>query len=395
MKFETQAIRLQTERGPHREHSAPIFPTSSFVFDDAEQMRALFADEQEGNIYSRFTNPNSQEFEQKMAALEGVEAAVATASGMAAVFASFMSVLRAGDHLLATRAIFGATHTVIEQFLPRWGIAFDYVDGSEPASWQAAVRPTTRMFFLETPSNPGLDIVDLAAAGEFCRRNGLIFNVDNCFATPYLQQPARFGADLITHSATKFLDGQGRVLGGVVAGRTDLVAEVRKFCRSTGPALSPFNAWLLSKSLETLAIRMDRHCENARALADFLAENPHVERVCYPFLPTHPAFTVAQKQMKKGGGIVTFEIKGGLEAGRRFLDSLKMCSLSANLGDTRTIVTHPASTTHAKMSKAARLESGITNGLIRISAGLEHLDDIVADLAQALEGSEFWVSSFE
>lgn len=389
MNFETKAIRIQTDRTAQREHSTPIFPTSSFVFDDAEQMRALFADELEGNVYSRFTNPNCQEFEQKMAALEGVDTAVATGSGMAAVFASMMGLLRAGDHLLATKAIFGATRTVIDQFLPRWGIECTYLDGSDVASWQAAVRPTTKMFFLETPSNPGLDIVDLAAAGQFCRENGLIFNVDNCFATPYLQQPALFGADIITHSATKFIDGQGRVMGGVVAGRADLLVEIKKFCRSTGPSLSPFNAWILSKSLETLAVRMDRHCENARALALFFSKKEGVQNVKYPFLESHQAHEIAKKQMKNGGGLLTFELTGGLDAGRRFLDALELCSLSANLGDTRTIATHPASTTHAKLTAAARLDSGITDGLIRISVGLEHVDDLIFDLERALNQSGY------
>ncbi|HRI59915.1 MAG TPA: aminotransferase class V-fold PLP-dependent enzyme [Saprospiraceae bacterium] len=383
MKFETIAIRTQTERTQHREHSTPLFPTSSFVFDDAEQMRSLFADEQEGNIYSRFTNPNCREFEMKMAALEGVDDAVATASGMAAVFASIMALLKSGDHLLATKAIFGATHTVLTQWLPRWGINCDWLE-TDTADWKNALRPNTRMLFIETPSNPSLDIIDLEAAGRFCKDNNLIFNIDNCFATPYLQQPARFGADLITHSATKFIDGQGRVLGGVVAGRSDLMAEVKKFCRSTGPSMSPFNAWLLSKSLETLAVRLDRHCENALALAKYLSEHEQVSSVRYPFLDTHPACATAKKQMKKGGGLVTFEIRGGLEQGRRFLDALQMCSMSANLGDTRTIVTHPASTTHAKMTEAARADAGISNGLIRISAGLEHIDDIVADIDHAL-----------
>ncbi|MEK7254315.1 MAG: PLP-dependent transferase [Bacteroidota bacterium] len=384
MKFETIAIRLQTERSQHREHSTPIFPTSSFVFDDAEQMRSLFADEQEGNIYSRFTNPNCREFEQKMAALEGVDDAVSTASGMAAVVASMLAWLKTGDHLLSTKAIFGATHTVLTKWLPRWGIEVNWLDGSMPETWQAAVRPNTKMLFLETPSNPGLDIIDLEVAGRFAKSNNLIFNVDNCFATPYLQQPARFGANLITHSGTKFLDGQGRVLGGVVAGNWELVAEVRNFCRSTGPALSPFNAWLLSKSLETLAVRLDRHCENALALAHFLQNHEQVAKVTYPFLDSHPASAIAKRQMKSGGGLVTFEVKGGLEQGRRFLDSLKMLSLTANLGDTRTIATHPASTTHAKMPEATRLEAGIGNGLIRISAGLEHIDDIIEDIDQAL-----------
>jgi O-succinylhomoserine sulfhydrylase len=387
MHFETLAIRLQTERSQHREHSTPIFPTSSFVFDDAEQMRALFADEQEGNIYSRFTNPSVREFEEKMAALEGTEDAFATATGMAAVYASFMAFLDAGDHILCSRAVFGSTLTVAGQFLLRWGIEATFIDPRDPASWQSLVRPNTRMLFLETPTNPGLDIVDLAAAGEFCRQNNLILNVDNCFATPYLQQPAQYGAHLITHSATKFIDGQGRVMGGVVCGPKELIAEVRKFCRSTGPSLSPFNAWVLSKSLETLAVRMDRHCENAEKLAVLLEKHPQVERVTDPSLESHPDHAIARSQMKKGGGLVAFEIRGGIEAGRKFLDNLSMCSLSANLGDTRTIVTHPASTTHARISPEARAAAGITNGMIRISAGLEHVDDIWADLGNALRSN--------
>jgi O-succinylhomoserine sulfhydrylase len=384
VNFETIAIRTQTDRTQHREHSTPIFPTSSFVFDDAEQMRALFADEQEGNIYSRFTNPSVREFEEKMALLEGVEDAVATATGMAAVFASFLAFLKSGDHLLASKAVFGSSYTIITQYLPKWGISFDWLP-TDTAQWQALVKPNTKMLFLETPSNPGLDVIDLAFTGQFCKHNSLIFNIDNCFATPYLQQPARFGADLISHSATKWIDGQGRVLGGVVAGNKALIAEVKKLCRSTGPSLSPFNAWVLSKSLETLAVRMDRHCENALLLAQFLEQNGQVARVIYPFLDSHPMSAVAKQQMKKGGGIVAFEIKGGLEQGRRFLNSVEMCSLSANLGDTRSIVTHPASTTHAKLTEQARQDVGITNSLVRVSVGLEHIDDIVKDIDNALK----------
>lgn len=386
MHFETIAIRKQTDRSQHREHSTPIFPTSSFVFEDAEQMRSLFADEQEGNIYSRFTNPSVREFEEKMALLEEVEDAVATSSGMAAVFASFLAFLKSGDHLLASKSIFGSSYTIVTQYLPKWGIAFDWLP-TDTSKWQALVKPNTRMLFLETPSNPGLDIIDLEFTGQFCKRNALIFNIDNCFATPYLQQPARFGADLISHSATKWIDGQGRVLGGVVAGNKTLIAEVRKLCRSTGPSLSPFNAWVLSKSLETLAVRMDRHCENALLLAQSLEQNDAVARVVHPFLDSHPMCAVAKRQMKKGGGLVAFEVKGGLEQGRRFLDAVKMCSLSANLGDTRTIVTHPASTTHAKLTEAARQDVGITNSLVRVSVGLEHIDDIVADIQNALKMS--------
>ncbi|MBK8566570.1 MAG: PLP-dependent transferase [Saprospiraceae bacterium] len=386
MNFETIAIRTQTDRTQHREHSTPIFPTSSFVFEDAEQMRALFADEQEGNIYSRFTNPSVREFEEKMALLEGVEDAVATATGMAAVFASFLAFLKSGDHLLASKAVFGSSYTIITQYLPKWGISFDWLP-SDTAQWQDLVKPNTRMLFLETPSNPGLDVIDLAFTGQFCKHNSLIFNIDNCFATPYLQQPARFGADLISHSATKWIDGQGRVLGGVVAGSKAMIAEVKKLCRSTGPSLSPFNAWVLSKSLETLAVRMDRHCENALLLAQFLEKNGQVARVIYPFLDSHPMCAVAKQQMKKGGGIVAFEIKGGLEQGRRFLNSVKLCSLSANLGDTRSIVTHPASTTHAKLTEQARQDVGITNSLVRVSVGLEHIDDIINDIDNALKTS--------
>ena len=387
MNFETLAIRLQVPPSDQREHSSPIYPTSSFVFEDAEQMRAMFADEQSGNIYSRFTNPNCKELEDKMAALENTEDAVATASGMAAIFASFMTFLKAGDHLISSRAVFGATHTLYTQFLPNWGIDVTLVDPVDQDTWHKALRPTTKMFFIETPSNPGLDIMDISAAKTFCEKNKLLLNVDNCFATPYLQQPSKLGADLITHSATKYIDGQGRVLGGIVAGKADLIFQIKKFCRSTGPALSSFNAWLLSKSLETLAVRMDRHCENADRLAQFLLGHSNVTKVTYPFLKSHPSYEVALRQMKSGGGLVTFEIKGGLEEGRRFLDALQMLSLTANLGDTRSIATHPASTTHAKLTPEGRAETGITDTLIRISAGLEHIDDIISDIDHALNAS--------
>ena len=387
MKFETLAIRIQTALTDEKEHSTPMFPTSSFVFDDAEEMRAVFADEEEGNIYSRFTNPNCTEFENKIAALEGTDDAVATASGMAAIFASFMALLKTGDHLISSRAVFGSTHTILTQYLPKWGIDVTLVDPVDQNTWNHAVRPTTKMFFIETPSNPRLDIIDLEAAKSFCIKNNLILNVDNCFATPYLQQPALWGADLITHSATKYMDGQGRVVGGIVAGRKELIIEIKKLCRSTGPALSPFNAWILSKSLETLAVRMDRHCDNAEKLATFLQQHPLVKNVRYPFLETHPSVAIARNQMKRGGGLVTFEIKSGVSGGTRFLNALKMLSLTANLGDTRSIATHPASTTHAKLTSEARVQAGISDGLIRISAGLEHVDDIIQDIDQALHQS--------
>lgn len=385
MKFETKAIRLQTERSQHREHSVPLFATSSFVFEDAEQMRALFADEYEGNIYSRFSNPNAREFESKIAALEEVEDAHATASGMAAIFASFGALLKQGDHILTSKALFGSSMGVIKKVLPDYGISHTDVDPEKPETWEAEIRANTKMIFLETPSNPGLTLIDLEWVGNLAKKHGLIFNVDNCFATPYLQQPAKFGADLICHSATKFIDGQGRVIGGVVAGSKELVDTVRKFCRKTGPAISPFNAWVLSKSLETLAVRMDRHCENAFKLAEAMRDHPEILSVKYPFLPTHPQYQIAIKQMKMGGGIVTFEVKGGVERGRRFLDSLSMLSLSANLGDTRTIATHPSSSTHAKWTEEARRAVGIVPGLVRISVGLENIKDIIGDINQALE----------
>lgn len=384
MKFETKAIRLQSDRSQHREHSSAIYATSSFVFNDVEQMQALFSGEQTGNIYSRFSNPSVQEFEQKISALEGVDKAMATATGMAAVFASFMTFLKAGDHLIASRAVFGSSFQIINQTLGQYGIQTSFVDGSDSSSWQAALKPETKMFYIESPSNPGLVVFDLEAVSSFCKAHNILLNVDNCFATPYLQQPAKWGADLITHSATKFIDGQGRVLGGAVAGREDLINRVFQFIRRTGGSLSPFNAWILSKSLETLSVRMDRHCENALSLAKFLKNDPRIEKVNYPFLPCHDQYELAKKQMLKGGGIVTFELKNGLEAGVSFLNKLKMLSLTANLGDTRSIASHPASTTHVRVPPEERLKNGITDGLIRISVGLEHVDDIQKDIDQAL-----------
>jgi O-succinylhomoserine sulfhydrylase len=384
MRPESQAIRIQTERTQEKEHSTPLYLTSSFVFDNAEEMRAAFADEKDANIYSRFSNPNVTEFEQKLAALEGTEDCFATSSGMSAITASFLAFLKSGDHLLACSSIFGSTHTVITKYLTRWGIEYTYVDIHKPETWEAQIRSNTKMIFAETPTNPGLDLVNLEWLGQLARKHKVILNIDNCFATPALQQPAKYGADLITHSATKFIDGQGRVMGGAVCGRKDLVKEVYLFCRATGPSLSPFNAWILSKSLETLHVRMERHSENALKLAGLLEHHPSVKSVKYPWLLSHPQYEIARKQMSGGGGIVTFELKGGLEQGRKFLDNIKMCSLTANLGDTRTTVTHPASTTHAKLTEAERLATGITPGLVRISVGLEHITDIVSDIEQAL-----------
>lgn len=384
-QFETIAIRTQAERSEHREHSVPIFATSSFVFDDAEQARALFADEQPGNIYTRFSNPNNDEFIEKLCLLEGTEDGIATASGMAAMFSSMAAFLRSGDHIVVSRSVFGSTHQIVTQLLPRWGIEYTYMDSNaSPEDWKAAIREKTKLFFLETPSNPALDLIDIKALAEICNDAGIILNVDNCFATPYLQNPAKLGAHIVTHSATKFIDGQGRTIGGAILGSKELIKEVRFFARHTGPAMSPFNGWILSKSLETLAVRMDRHCENALKIAVALERNPSLSQVKYPFLPSHPQYELAKAQMRQGGGIVTFELKGGLEKGRAFLDALKMISITANLGDSRTIATHPASTTHSKLSIQEREAVGITDGLIRISAGLEHVDDILEDILQAI-----------
>lgn len=380
----SRAIRTQIDRTGEMEHSQPMFLTSSFCFHDAEEMRAAFADETDDNIYSRFSNPNVQEFVDRMCALEGTEAGFATASGMSAIFASFMALLKQGDHLLSCRSIFGSTHTVITKILPKYGIEHSYVDAGDLASWEAAIRPNTKMIYLETPTNPALEVIDLSVVRALADKYKLILNVDNCFATPVIQQPAQFGADLVIHSATKWLDGQGRVLGGVVLGRRELIKEVYQFCRSTGPSLSPFNAWVLSKSLETLEVRMDRHASNALYLAQQLENHPKLAWVKYPYLPSHPHHDIAKKQMKNGGGIVCFELKGGIEAGRQFLNSLKMLSLSANLGDTRSIASHPASTTHGKLTEEERMAVGISAGLIRISVGLEYRDDILGDILQAL-----------
>ena len=382
--LETNAIRTQLERSEFKEHSVPLYLTSSFVFDNAEDMRASFAEEKERNIYSRFTNPNTSEFTEKICKMEGAEAGYAFATGMAAVFSTFAALLNSGDHIVSCRSVFGSTHTLFTKYLPKWNIETSYFKAEEAGDIEKLIRPNTKVIYAETPTNPGVDILDLEVLSGVARKHGLILIIDNCFATPYLQQPIKFGADLVIHSATKLIDGQGRVLGGITVGRADLIREIYLFARNTGPALSPFNAWVLSKSLETLPVRVDRHCENALKVATFLEAHPGVNWVKYPFLKSHPQYEVARKQMKYGGSIVAFEVKGGVESGRKFLDSIKMCSLSANLGDTRTIVTHPASTTHSKLVEADRLEVGITDGLVRISVGLESVEDILADLDQAL-----------
>lgn len=382
--FETNAIRTQAEQSGYREHAVPIYMTSSFTFEDAEQGRALFADEIEGNIYTRYSNPNSSEFIEKLCIMDGAEDGIATASGMAAVFASIAGLLRSGDHILASRSVFGSTHQLLTNILPRWGITFTYADIKRPDTWDALVQPNTKMVIVESPSNPGLDLIDLSIIGSLCKKHQLIFNVDNCFATPYLQQPIAYGADIVTYSATKFLEGQGRAIGGAIVGRKDLIKEIRYFARHTGPSLSPFNAWILSKALETLALRMDKHCQNALLLAQALETHPKVSWVKYPFLPSHPQYELAKRQMKLGGGIVCFEVKGGIDAGIHFMNTMQMISLTPNLGDTRTIATHPASMTHSKLSEAERLAVDITPGLIRISVGLEHIEDIIKDVFLAL-----------
>lgn len=388
MKEQSKLIRTQAPRSVNREHSVPLYLTSSFVFDNAEHGRAMFAEEVEGIIYSRYSNPNTTEFIEKVRDFEGAEAGLAFSSGMAAVFASIAGLLRSGDHIVAFRSIFGSTHQLFTQLLPRWGITTTYVDASKPEDFEAALRPETKMVFLETPSNPGLELVDLAWLGEIKKRHNFILNVDNCFATPYLQKPIEYGADLVSHSATKYMDGQGRLLGGVVVGRKDLMKELMFFIRHTGPAMSAFNAWTFSKSLETLPVRMDRHCSSALKVAETLEQHAEVEQVRYPFLPSHPQYELAKRQMKQGGGIVTFIIRGGVERACKFMDALEMIMLTSNLGDTRSIATHPASTTHSKLSDEERAQIGIYPGSIRISVGLEDIEDILNDLNQALERSK-------
>lgn len=384
-RLETKAIRTQTERSNFQEHSTPLYLTSSFVFEDAEEMRASFAEEKERNIYSRFTNPNTSEFVQKVVDMEGAEDGVSFATGMAAVFGTFAALLNSGDHIVSARALFGSTHTLFIKYLPKWNIETSYFDVDQPEQVKTLIQPNTKIIYAETPTNPGVDILDLEYLGKIAKEHNLILVIDNCFATPYLQQPIRYGADLVIHSATKLIDGQGRVLGGVTVGSKQLIREIYLFARNTGSALSPFNAWLLSKSMETLAVRVDRHCQSAMRIAEYLSQHPKVNWVKYPFLKSHPQYALAKKQMLQGGSIIAFEIKGGLAAGRNFFDQIKMLSLSSNLGDSRSIVTHPASTTHSKLAESDRLKVGITDGMVRLSIGLEHPEDIQNDLEQALQ----------
>ncbi|MBN2486714.1 MAG: PLP-dependent transferase [Bacteroidales bacterium] len=386
--FETNAVRGQMSRSQKKEHSAPIFATSSFVFDSAEEARAVFAEEADGYFYSRYSNPNTDEFVEKLCALEGVDDGIATATGMAANFLAIMAHLRAGDHIVSSRSLFTSTHQIITQLLPRYGISHTYVDCGDKEEWQEAIMPTTRLLFIETPSNPGLDLVDIGFVVALARENNCIVAIDNSFASPYIQTPAQFGADLICHSATKFIDGQGRTMGGAVVGSHEAMEQVRFFARQTGPTLAPFNAWILSKSLETLPVRMEKHCQNAMKFAEFLSQSKDIQSVRYPFLPSYPQYELAKKQMRLGGAMVSFEVAGGYERCIRFIDKLEMISVTPNLGDTRTALTHPASTTHSKLSEDERLAVNITKELVRVSVGLEHIDDIIADVDHALKKSK-------
>ncbi|QBQ42802.1 aminotransferase class I/II-fold pyridoxal phosphate-dependent enzyme [Sphingobacterium psychroaquaticum] len=388
-KDQSKIIREQAPRSATREHSVPLYLTSSFIFDSAEQGRAIFADEEEGMVYSRYANPNTTEFINKVCILEEAEAGLAFASGMAAIFASFAGFVRSGDHIVSAKAIFGSTHQLFTQLLPRWGVTTTYVDAVDNQAWEKAIQPNTKILFLESPSNPGLELADLSFLGELKKKYPqIIFIIDNCFATPYLQKPLRYGFDLSIHSATKYMDGQGRVLGGVAVGKQQLINELMFFIRHTGPAMSAFNAWTISKSLDTLGLRMDKHCSNALALAEALEQHTEITKVNYPFLPSHPQYELARKQMKAGGGIVTFEVKGGKERAYSFLDALKMILYTSNLGDARSIATHPGSTTHSKLSEEERLSLGITPGTIRLSVGIEDQEDIIGDILQALEASK-------
>ncbi len=384
MQKQTKAIRIQAERSHNREHSVPLYLTSSFTFDDAEEGRAIFAEEKAGNIYSRYMNPNVDEFVAKMVMLENAEDGLAFSTGMAAIFASMAGLLKAGDHIVASNALFGSCIQILTKITSKWGIECTFVPGADIAAWEKAIQPNTKFFFCESPSNPGLELIDLPALAELKKGRDIVLAVDNCFATPILQTPLDLGADLVIHSATKYIDGQGRVLGGVICGKKVYLDEIRFFARHTGPSLSPFNAWILSKSLELLDLRMQKHSENAQALAEALDGHEALNAVKYPFLKSHPQFDLAKRQMKYGGGILTIDIKGGFEKVVAFSKALKIASISPNLGDSRTIMTHPASTTHAKIAPEEKISLGITEGLVRIAVGLESIEDLKADFLQAL-----------
>jgi len=380
----TRLIRNQIKRTEFNEHSAPLYLTSSYVFEDPEDMRAQFSDEKEGLIYSRYGNPNVNEFIDRMALLEGAENGWATATGMSAVFTLFGALLSAGDHIVSCRSVFGSTHKLLTEILPKWNINSNYVDFDDYEGYENAITENTKIVYIETPSNPGLDIIDIERLAKICKRKKVVLVVDNCFATPLLQQPIALGADITIHSSTKYIDGQGRTLGGVILASNEIIEEVKNFARHSGPALSPFNAWVQSKSLETLEVRMERHCNSAFEIAKRLQQSSAIARVKYPFLESHPQYEIARRQMSAGGGIISFELKSGVQGGQRFLDRLQLFSLTANLGDVKSIATHPASTTHSKLSAEQRLEVGITDGLIRLSIGLENVEDLWKDIEQAL-----------
>ncbi len=387
LRFETHAIRQQAKRTLHKEHSVPVFETSSFVFSTAEEAMAVFAEEQAGNVYTRYSNPNSDELVDKLCKLEGAEDGLATASGMAAVFLGLYTFLRPGDHILVSRNIFGTTLLLINQVLSQWGVSHTYADMANVKDLEDKILPTTKILYAESPANPGLEILDLKKLSDLAQKNGLYFVFDNCFATPYLQNPLKYGADLVIHSTTKFIDGQGRSIGGAILGKAEYINEIRPVFRIIGPTMSPHTAWLLSKSLETLSIRMEKHCHNAHRLAQYLEKNDAVVWVRYPFLPAHPQYKLAQKQMKLGGGLVSFELKGGIERAMRFVNALNLMSITSNLGDTRTTITHPSTTTHSKLNPEEKKEAGITDGMLRVSVGLENIEDLIEDVEQAVTNS--------
>lgn len=383
---ETLAVRAGTQRSQFNEHSEAMYLTSSFVFGSAAEAAARFSGAEAGPIYARFTNPGVSMFEERLAALEGAERCVAFSSGMAAILATVMGLMKAGEHVVASRSIFGSTVQLFNNILGRFGIETTFVSPTDPEEWRAAIKPNTRLFFIESPSNPLTEVSDIRALAEIAHANGAWLAVDNCFCTPILQRPLELGADIVIHSATKYLDGQGRVLGGAVLGKKDLMEGVYTFLRTAGPTLSAFNAWVLHKGLETLGLRMRAHSENALALATWLQAHPRVTRVLYPGLPSHPQHELAMRQQKTGGGIVAFEVAGGQEAAWKVIDATQVMSITANLGDTRTTITHPSSTTHSRLTPEQRAAAGIHDGLIRIAVGLEAVVDLQNDLARGLDG---------
>jgi O-succinylhomoserine sulfhydrylase len=384
-KLETLAVRAGIERSQFGEHSEALYLTSSFVFKSAAQAAARFGHQEPGNIYSRFTNPTVRIFEERLAALEGAECCIATASGMSAILASVMGLLKGGDHIVCSAGVFGATVQLFGTIMKRFGLDTTFVPGTDPAKWRAAVTPQTRLLYVETPSNPIMEVYDIGALGEIARKAGALLVVDNCFCSPALQKPLELGADVVIHSATKYLDGQGRVLGGAVLGKREVIYEgVLGFLRTAGPTLSAFNAWVILKGLETLGLRMQAQSASALELARWLEQQPAIERVYYPGLPSHPQHALASRQQKTGGGIVSFDVKGGREAAWRVIDNTRLLSITANLGDTKTTITHPASTTHGRISAEARAAAGIGEGLLRVAVGLEALDDIKTDLARGM-----------